>query len=38
VRLREDVTEGLPRFRAEEKALHAEGLLARVISANVGPA
>jgi hypothetical protein len=38
VRLREDLTEGLPRFRTEEKALQAEGLLARVITANVGPA
>jgi len=38
VRLREDLTEGLPRFRTEAKALQAEGLLARVISANVGPA
>jgi hypothetical protein len=38
VRLREDLTEGLPRFRTEAKALRAEGLLARVISANVGPA
>ena len=38
VRLREDLTEGLPRFRTQEMALQAEGLLARVISANVGPA
>ena len=38
VRLREDLAEGLPRFRTQEKALQAEGLLARVISANVGPA
>lgn len=38
VRLREDLTDGLPRFRTEEKALQAEGLLARVITANVGPA
>ena len=38
VRLREDLTVGLPRFRTQEKALQAEGLLARVISANVGPA
>ena len=38
LRLREDLTEGLPRFRTEEKALQAEGLLARVISSNIGPA
>jgi hypothetical protein len=38
VRLREDLTEGLPRFRTKARALQAEGLLARVISANVGPA
>jgi len=38
VRLREDLMQGLPRFRTKEKALQAEGLLARVISANVGPA
>lgn len=38
VRLREDLTEGLPRFRTKGKALAAEGTLARVISANVGPA
>jgi len=38
VRLREDLMQGLPRFRTQEKALQAEGLLARVISANVGPA
>ena len=38
VRLREDLTEGLPRFRTKAKAIQAEGLLARVISANLGPA
>jgi len=38
VRLREDLTEGLPRFRTKERALAAEGTLARVISASVGPA
>jgi len=37
-RLREDLTEGLPRFRTKAKALAAEGLLARVITANIGPA
>ena len=38
VRLRSDLTEGLPRYRTKETALAAEGLLARVITANVGPA
>ena len=38
LRLRGDLTVGLPRFRTKEKALQAEGLLARVITANVGPA
>jgi len=38
VRLREDLTEGLPRFRTKDRALAAEGTLARVISANIGPA
>jgi len=38
VRLRSDLTEGLPRYRTKDTALAAEGLLARVITANVGPA
>lgn len=38
VRLREDLTAGLPRYRTKDIALEAEGLLARVVSANVGPA
>ena len=38
VRLRGDLTDGLPRFRTRAKALQAEGLLARVITTNVGPA
>lgn len=38
VRLREDLTEGLPRYRTKDTALAAEGLLARVITANVGAA
>jgi hypothetical protein len=38
IRLREDLTAGLPRYRTKEVALNAEGLLARVITANVGPA
>jgi len=38
VRLREDLMQGLPRFRTKDTALAAEGTLARVISANVGPA
>ena len=38
VRLRSDLTEGLPRYRTQETALAAEGLLARVITTHVGPA
>lgn len=38
VRLRYDLMEGLPKIRTAEAAKAAEGTLARVISANVGPA
>jgi hypothetical protein len=38
VRIRYDLMEGLPKFRSEDVAKAAEGTLARVISANVGPA